>query len=38
MFEERVLSNTTTYNATISACEKGKRWEIAFHLLDECKT
>ena len=29
---------TIDYNATISTCEKGKRWELALELLEECKT
>ena len=31
-FEPGVIS----YNSAISACEKGKRWEIALQLLVEC--
>ena len=27
----------TSYNAAISALEKGKRWELALDLLEECK-
>ena len=27
-----------SYNPAISACEKGKRWELTLELLEECKT
>ena len=30
--------DTISCNAAISACEKGKRWELALELLEECKT
>ena len=36
--EERVWSDTTSYSAAMSACEKGKRWELALEFLEECKT
>ena len=38
MWDERIMPNTRSYNAAISACEKGKRWEFAFEVLEECKT
>ena len=37
MCTERVWPNTTSHSAAISACEKGKRWELALHLLEKCK-
>ena len=30
--------NMISYSAGISACEKGKRWELALEVLEECKT
>ena len=30
--------DTTSYNAAISACEKGQCWELALELLEDCKT
>ena len=38
MCDERVWPDTTSYSAAISACEKGKQWEVALELLKECKT
>jgi len=38
MGNKSVWPNTTSYNAAISACEKGKHWEVALELLRECKT
>jgi len=37
MCDERVWPNTTSYSAVISACEKGKHWELALEMLEECK-
>ena len=38
IWEEKVWPETTSYSAAISACEKGKRWELSLELLEECKT
>ena len=38
MCDERVWRDTTSYSAAISACEKGKHWEVALELLKECRT
>ena len=38
MCDERFWPDTTSYNAAISACEKGKHWELALGLMKECKT
>ena len=37
--DETTRSGTTisTYNAMISACEKGRQWEKAFELFDDLK-
>ena len=39
MMQELLLShiqpNVVSYNAAISACEKGKKWELALHWLQE---
>ena len=39
MFEERqsngLQANVITYNATISACEKGKQWQRAAGVFEE---
>eukprot|EP00933_Yihiella_yeosuensis_P066327 TRINITY_DN7055_c0_g1_i6.p1 TRINITY_DN7055_c0_g1~~TRINITY_DN7055_c0_g1_i6.p1 ORF type:complete len:105 (-),score=15.20 TRINITY_DN7055_c0_g1_i6:178-492(-) len=33
MTEARVVANEITYNAAISACEKGGQWELALNML-----
>ena len=37
-YRRKLQFNTINYNAAISACEKGRRWELALELLEECKT
>ena len=40
-FNKQSVSSTPdsiSYNAAISACEKGGYWELALELLNECKT
>ena len=38
MCTEKIWPDTTSYSAAISACEKGKRWELALEFLEEVKT
>ena len=38
MCAQKIWPDTTSYSAAISACEKGKCWELALQLLEECMT
>ena len=42
MFEERqshgLQANVITYNATISACEKGKQWQRAVSFFEDMQS
>ena len=35
MLHRQLTANTVSHNSAISACEKGKHWEEALHLLRE---
>jgi pentatricopeptide repeat protein len=37
MREKGVTANVITYNASISACEKGGKWQQALALLDQMR-